>query len=118
MRFNMQPSLEGLEAYLDEREPFDDIHLALFQHGVEAVGVTTPEDWKGMLDRARRTGSTLGADLDEFPRDFAHYARYGRAMRSLPSRYPIPGPLSVAELDAFLADHGPYDGVRIDDLEA
>jgi hypothetical protein len=118
MTFNMRPSLEGLEAFLDEREPFDDIHLALFQHGVEAVGVTTPEDWKGVLDRARRTGSTLGADLDEFPRDFAHYARYGQAMRSLPARYPIPGPLSVGEFETFLAEHGSYDRVRIEDVEA
>jgi hypothetical protein len=115
MRFNMQPSLDRLNAFLDDREPFDDIHLALFQHGVEAVGVTTADDWRALLGRARRRGTTLGADLDEFPRDFAHYARYGAAMRAIPARYPVPGPLSLGEFDEFLADHDPYPGVTIED---
>ncbi|MTV25866.1 hypothetical protein FTX61_10660 [Nitriliruptoraceae bacterium ZYF776] len=117
MRFNMEPSLRGLEAFLDERPPFDDIHLALFQHGVEAVGVTTPDQWRSVLDRARRHGATLGADLDEFPRDFAHYARYNAAMRAIPARYPLPAPLTVDEFDEFLASHGPYEGVEVVDVE-
>lgn len=117
MRFNMRPSLEGLHRFLDDRDPFDEIHLALFQHGVEAVGVTTADDWRGVLARATRHGSTLGADLDEFPRDFAHYARYGPALADLPARYPVPGPLSPEEFDEFLATHGPYDRVRIEDVE-
>jgi hypothetical protein len=115
MRFNMQPSLDRLNSFLDERDPFDDIHLALFQHGVEAVGVTQPEDWRKLLGRARRHGATLGADLEEFPRDFAHYANYGDAMRAIPARYPIPGPLSLGEFEAFLEERGPYPGIRIEE---
>ena len=115
MRFNMQPSLDGLNAYLDERDPFDDIHLALFQHGVNAVGVTHADDWRALLRRARRRGETLGADLDEFPLDFAHYARYGDAMQAIPARYPLPGPLSMGEFDGFVADHGPWKHVSVED---
>jgi hypothetical protein len=116
MRFNMQPSLDAARAYLDARDPFDEIHLALFQHGVEAVGVTDADGWRDLLSRARRHGATLGADLDEFPLDFAQYARYSRAFRRLPARYPIPPPLTTEEFDAFLDQAGPYEGVRVEDL--
>ncbi|MFA9432961.1 hypothetical protein [Egicoccus sp. AB-alg2] len=116
MRFNMKPSLEALHHFLDEREPFDDIHLALFQHGVHAVGIPSPDDWKALLDRARREGSTLGADLDEFPHDFAHYAKYNRAMKKLPAQYPIPGPLSLAEFDEFLAQAPRYERTFVEDI--
>jgi len=117
MRFNMQPSLDGVNAYLDEREPFDDIHLALFQHGVKAVGIPAPDDWRALLARARRSGTTLGADLDEFPYDFAQYAQYGDALKAIPARYPIPGPLSRHEFDEFIADHGPWKNVEVEDVE-
>ncbi|GGI02838.1 hypothetical protein [Egicoccus halophilus] len=116
MRFNMQPSVDGVRRFLDEREPFDDIHLALFQHGVNAVGIPSPDDWREVLSRARREGSTLGADLDEFPHDFAQYAKYNRAMKQLSPQYPIPGPLSLAEFDEFLAQAGNYDRVSIEDI--
>jgi hypothetical protein len=78
--------------------------------------VTTGDQWRDLLDRARERGETLGADLDEFPRDFAQYARYARAFRDLAPRYPMPGPLSIAEFDEFLADAGPYDRVSVEDI--
>lgn len=118
MRFNMQPSLDGAHAYLDDREPFDDINLALFQHGVQAVGIPDVEDWRGLLARARRHGDTLGADLDEFPYDFAQYARYSSAFEAIPARYPIPGPLSRAEFQEFLDSEGPWKGVTVEPVAA
>ena len=117
MRFNMQPSLDGLTSYLDAREPFDDINLMLFQHGVEAVGVTSPDQWRDVLARARRHGSTMGADLDEFPYDFAHFARYHDALQAIPARYAMPRPLSLSELDEFLEQAGDYDGIEVIDHE-
>jgi hypothetical protein len=102
MRFNMEPSLEHVRDYLRDREPFDDIHLALFQHGVEAVGIPDGQRWRTeVLDQARRHGATLGADLDRFPADLAHYGRYHRRLRKLAPRYPLPAPLSV---DTFLEE--------------
>jgi hypothetical protein len=118
MRFNMQPSLDGLVDYLDSREPFDDIGLKLFQHGVEAVGVTTPDQWRDVLARARRNGWSMGADLDEFPYDFAHFARYHDHLQRIPARYPIPRPLTLGELDEFLEQAGPYDGIEIIDHDS
>jgi hypothetical protein len=117
MVFNMQPSLAAINRYLDERPPFDDIHLLLFQHGVEATGITDPDDWRKVLDRAQRSGTTLGADLDEFPHDFAQFANYSDAFRELPARYPLPAPLSLEEFDAFLDQAGHHEGVRIEDVE-
>lgn len=117
MRFNMEPSLIAARTYLEERDPFDEIYLMLFQHGVEAVGLPEPSRWQTeILDRARRIGRTLGADLDEFPRDFAHYGRFHRELRNLPSRYPIPAPLTMEGFDRFLGEAPAYPGVRIEDL--
>jgi hypothetical protein len=117
MRFNMEPSLELVRDYLRARSPFDDVHLALFQHGVEAVGLPDGQRWRTeVLDQARRSGTTLGADLDEFPLDFAHYGRYHRRVKEIPARYPLPAPLPVDEL--FEVAHEPVheEQVRIDEL--
>jgi hypothetical protein len=119
MRFNMEPSLELVRDHLRARadDPYDDLHLMLFQHGVEAVGLPDGDRWRTeVLDQARRHGSTLGADLDEFPLDFAHFGRSNRALRSLPSRYPLPPPLPIDDVLAFHRDHevpGPGE-VRFD----
>lgn len=116
MRFNMQPSLEAVRDYLDAREPFDDIYLMLFQHGAEAVGITDGSHWqREVLDRARRTGATLGADLDEFPLDFASYGRFHRELKALPPRYPLPPPLTMADLDRFLDQAPEYPDVEVID---
>jgi hypothetical protein len=117
MVFNMEPSLEAVTRYLDAREPFDDIHLALFQHGVEATGIAHPDEWREVLSRATRRGVPLGADLDEFPHDFAQFANYSDAYASIPARYPLPAPLSLAEFDEFLAQADLGDAVRVEDVE-
>ncbi|QBI18401.1 hypothetical protein ER308_01650 [Egibacter rhizosphaerae] len=108
MKFNMQPSLTTLHRYLDSvDEPFDELYLMLFQHGVEAVGLPSKEQWRAVLDRARQHGTTLGVDLDEYPLDFPHYAKYDDALlREVASRYPWPAPLSLHDLETFLESHG------------
>jgi hypothetical protein len=107
MKFNMEPSLEWLEAYLDGADPFDFIHLMLFSHGVEAVGLPTVARWKEATQRARLHGELLGVDEKRFPRDYATFVRYyTRLKRNIPDRYPMPGPLSIARLDEFLAEAG------------
>jgi hypothetical protein len=116
MRFNMRPSLEAVRAYLEARPDFDEIYLMLFQHGVEAVGI--PEGWewrKEILDRAREVGETLGADLDEFPLDFASYGRFHRELTALPYRYPLPPPMTMADVDRFLAQAPDYPEIDVVD---
>jgi hypothetical protein len=106
MKFNMEPSAEWLEAYLKEREPFDELRLMLFAHGVDAVGLPPIERWRSILAMAKGSGEFVGVDETEYPRDFATYARYHDQVKKIPSRYAIPGPLTIGQLDRFLDDHG------------
>lgn len=66
--------------------------------------------------RARRSGELAGVDLERYPRDFAALARYDEALQKLPSRVLLPPPLSLADLDDWLADAGEHPGVRWEDL--
>jgi len=113
MFFNEENSLAGLERYLDEREPPDDLLLALFQNGVETIGLPPVERWRAVLARARRSGRYAGTDLDDYPYDLAAYARYDERLQEWPARYPLPGHLTLDELDAFLDAHGTPEGVRL-----
>src|SRR5690625_4730500 len=107
MKFNMEPSLHRLDDYLTRADPYDEVHLMLFQHGVEAVGLPTAEDWRRVIGKARRKSTTLGLDLDEYPLDFPHYAKYDEAIReTIPARYPMSAPLSLSEVSEFVAEHG------------
>jgi hypothetical protein len=107
MKFNTEPSLASLDEYVRGVEPYDEIYLMLFQHGVKAVGVPSKEEWQEVLGYARRKGVTLGVDLDEFPLDFSHFARYDEEIpKQIPSRYPLPRPLQLSEFDEFFGEHG------------
>ncbi|MDB1089362.1 hypothetical protein PJ985_17500 [Streptomyces sp. ACA25] len=112
MTFNTDTSYRELENYLEERGPFDEILLTLFQNGVEAVGLPTVGDWRRLLGKARVSGSFAGLKAEDHPRDLAHYAGYDKALRKVPERHPMPDPLSLRELDEFLAGAGSYPGVR------
>jgi hypothetical protein len=112
MTFNTEESLAALEGYLDGREPFDEIMLALFQNAVEPVGLPGVDAWRAVLARARRAGSFAGLEPGRHPRDMGHLASYDDALRAVPARYPLPGPLTIAEVDEFFAQAGDYPGVR------
>lgn len=104
MVFNKHPSAEALEAYLDPRDPFDEIYMMLFSHGVESVGLVPIEHWRRILLRARKEGAFLGVDERAYPRDFAVFVRYhSDVKRKIHSRYPMPPPLTLNQLDDFLA---------------
>lgn len=112
MTFNMEPSLRDVERYLDERDPFDEIHLALFQNGVEGVGWPPPDDWRRVLQRARSKGRYLGRNLDVYPYEMSMFARYDDAIAAIPERYAMPGYLTLSQFDEFVAGAGEYEGVR------
>lgn len=104
MVFNKHPSAEALEAYLDPRDPFDEIYMMLFSHGVESVGLVPIEHWRRILLRARKEGAFLGVDERAYPRDFAVFVHYhSDVKRKIHSRYPMPPPLTLNQLDDFLA---------------
>ena len=104
MLFNTLPSAASLQAYVDAREPCDDIYMMLFSHGVESVGLTPIEKWRQLLGRARTRGAFVGVDEHAYPRDFAVFMRYYfDVQRQIMSRYPIPAALPLEQLEAFLA---------------
>lgn len=113
--FNMEPSAAALERYLDavEGDPYDDVRVMLFSHGVDSVGLVPVERWRSLAGRARRTGGFVGVDEKKFPRDYAAFARYHDELEKIPARYPLPEPLGLERLDAFLEESGDrYGAVR------
>jgi hypothetical protein len=105
--FNTEPSAAALEHYLDDVDPFDEIFLMLFSHGVESVGLTPIARWQAILRRARQHGDFLGVDIKAYPRDFAIFTNYHRAVqRQIVARYLRPNPLTLGQLDAFLEQAG------------
>ncbi len=115
MTFNMRPDLQAVHRYLDRSEPYEHIHLMLFNHGADAVGLPEPGEWRSILRRARTEGTFIGADPPEFPMDYAQFSRYHTEVQKLPGRYPMPQPLGFDELDAFLDQAGEYEGVQVTD---
>jgi hypothetical protein len=105
-KFNVQSSAEALERYLDGTEPYDEIDLMLFSHGVSSFGLAPIERWRSLLSRARRRSGLLGVDPNAYPADFATFARYHPALRRIPSRCPMPAPLTMEQLEQFVAELG------------
>lgn len=115
MTFNMEPSLEAAEAYLDGTDSYDEINLLLFNHGVEAVGFPQIDEWKArVLSKARRRGRLLGVREDLYPRDFGALGRYNRAIQAIPARYPVPAGLPLARFEEFFEAHGGRYKVRLE----
>jgi hypothetical protein len=112
MVFNVEPSASRLERYLDRVEPYDDIRLMLFSHGVESVGLASIARWRSLLARARNEGRFVGVDEDAYPRDFATFVRYHTDIKHLPARYPMPEPMVLEQLDKFLERAGDSYAVR------
>lgn len=113
-KFPVESSADNLEKYLDSTDPYDEIHVMLFSHGTESAGIALPARWQQILERAPQ-GGFLGVDIEKFPRDFGGLARYHDEIRSLPPRYPLPGPLSMERFDAFLEGAGDRYAVRWDE---
>ena len=106
MKFNTEVSAAALGAYLDEVEPYDEIHLMLFAHGVDSIGLTPIGRWRALLARAKQRGCFVGVDEKAYPADFAVFARYHPALREIPGRYPLPAPLSWAQFEEFVRASG------------
>ncbi len=112
IKFDMEPPAASLERYLDGADPYDEIHMTLFSHGVNSVGLVPIERWRSLLGKARKGGNFVGVDEERFPRDFATFVRYHTDMKKIPARYPRPGPLALGGLVAFLDEAGDRYPVR------
>jgi hypothetical protein len=106
MKFNMEPSYDWVNKYIEENGPFDEIYLTLFSHGVECVGLVPIAEWKKLLQKARTCGEFIGVDLEEFPRDFAAFLNYYKDFQEkVTSRYPMPEAATVQELKEFIVQN-------------
>jgi hypothetical protein len=104
--FSTEPSAAALERYLETTEPYDEIRMMLFAHGADSIGVAPIARWRSQLDRARTHGEFVGVDERKFPRDLATLVRYHTRVKEIPARFPLPAPLPLERLDAFLARQG------------
>lgn len=104
--FSVEPSVARLERYLDATAPFAEIFINLFSHGVDSIGIAKGERWQAILDRARREGRFLGVNPRRFPRDFGSAMRYYFDLERLDGDYPLPEPLTLTQLDTWLAAQG------------
>jgi hypothetical protein len=93
--FNTEPSRQSLLKYLATADPYDEIRLALFSHGVESAGLADIDDWREVLRRARKVGAFTGVDPRAFPRDFRSLARTHRDLSHVRHVYPMPEPLGL-----------------------
>lgn len=110
--FPVEPAADALERYLVEAAPYDEIRVMLFSHGTDSIGLAPIQRWRAVFGRARLTGGFVGVDERKFPRDFATFVRYHKELKRLGGRYPLPEPLSLAELDRFLVEAADRHPVR------
>ena len=119
MTFNLEPSLRWVHQYLDQTDPFDEIYVMLFSHGVDSIGLPSIEEWRTVPRRARKRGSFVSVGERKFPRDFGVFARYHPDLKKkIPARYPMPGPLALSQLDAFLEQAGGRYPVKLIEHQA
>ncbi|GAA1337376.1 hypothetical protein GCM10009635_46270 [Actinocatenispora thailandica] len=83
--FAVEHSAAALERYLDATEPYRDIDVLLFNHGVRSAGMAGVDRWSALARRARHRGRLLAVDPDRFPADFASLARFVPLLRREPA---------------------------------
>ncbi|MEV0824804.1 hypothetical protein [Nonomuraea rubra] len=109
MVFNAGQSHARAMEYLDGADPFDEIRLMLFSHGVESVGLAGVADWRRLLERARKVGVFTGVDTSTYPRDFAGLIRAHRELSRIRTTYPMPLPLEWEAAEEFLGKREELD---------
>jgi hypothetical protein len=112
--FCVDRSAEVLREFLDGEPAFDEIGLMLFSHGTEGVGVAPIEEWRRLLSRARHRGYFLGVDESRYPRDFATFIRFHRALAELGTPFELPPPLSLRHFEDLAGRYGPRWGIRLE----
>jgi hypothetical protein len=113
--FCVERSAAVLREFLDGEPAYDEIGLMLFSHGTEGAGVAPIAEWRELLSRARRSGYFLGVDEARFPRDFATFIRFHRALAELGTPFDLPPPLSLRRFEELVRQHGPRRGIRVQD---
>jgi hypothetical protein len=114
--FNDKTSANKLNDYLDIAKPYNEIYANLFSNGIQALGVASIEEWRSILDRANQHGQFIGVNERTYPGDLASFSRHYTELKKLNGeKYPISKPLSLEQLDTFLAENGDHYSVRWSD---
>lgn len=117
LQFPMRPSYQTLRDYLagltSYDEPYEEILVNLFSHGLHSPGLVPLEQWRELAESmARSRGDIIGVHEHAFPADPGSSMRYQPAYAALPQRHPLPPPLPVDNIDRFLAKAGDEYSVR------
>ncbi len=104
--FSVQPALHAFDAYLSRAQPYRNVGVMLFEHGVDSAGIARPQEW---LAAARRHGARahlVGVDPRRFPHDIGALGRYGGDLAKLPGARRPWSPLPVQDAVAGLSAAG------------
>jgi hypothetical protein len=113
--FNDQTSANKLREYLDTSSPYASIYANLFSNGIHALGVAPIEQWRSILEQARDHGQFIGVDEQTYPGDLASFSKYYLDLKNLEAQqYPMPEPLTLQQLETFLAQTPDRYSVRWD----
>jgi hypothetical protein len=104
--FAVRPALEALDEYLARAEPYEEVHVFLFEHGVRSPGIAGPEDFAAVVRRHGATPHLDGLDARRFPHDIGTLSRYGPAFERLPRASRPWSPLLVEDALASLRAAG------------
>ncbi len=108
--FVTDQDVETIHEYLDGADPFAEIYLSLFSHGVDSAGIGTPGQWRSVLHRATDRGAFLGTNPGEFPVDYGSYVGYSAAFpETVPDTRSITT-MAYGEFSTF-ADRSDHPGV-------
>lgn len=107
LSFNSAGDADAIERYLDDvSDPYEELYLTLFSHGVDSTGIADADRWRSVLARADRRGEFLGVDPQEFPIDFGSYVRYNTEFsKTISARRPLLDPLSLDGFERFVDEH-------------
>ncbi|MEU1889565.1 hypothetical protein [Streptomyces pristinaespiralis] len=114
LQFTTRPSYRWLNHYLLHTEPpYRSIDVNLFSNGLRSVGLVPVEEWHGIAERyAGESGGVIGVDEKAFPEDIGSALRYQPALAALPQRHPMPAPVTMGDLDTFLAEAADSEACR------
>ena len=108
--FPVQRSADALERYLDDAEPFDEILLTLFPPGTDDVAVAPAQRWRDLTGPRPPPRCVPSASIrTPFRGTPAALGHFHRELSALP-RVDPPAPLTLSELDTFLAERSSSDG--------
>lgn len=112
--FAVRPSQQRLADFLDRQPRFDEIDLLLFSHGTEGAGLAGMAGWRRQLAKARLRGRFIGVNENRYPRDFATFSHFNRALTDLGPSCDLPPPMALKMFEDLLRLHAASNDVVVE----